>query len=80
MRLAACPNHPPSNSAIQNMRYLKAAEALSAESYEVIDWIRHLQNEVVQGRLKQADITTSDAIEYVRLAQDVARKLRELKR
>jgi len=79
-RLAVSPDYPPYNSAVQNLRLLRDYGGLDENTYAVLDRMRQLRNRAVHGRMHPAAVSPHEAAEFGRFAQNVIRRLRDLKR
>ena len=78
--LAVSPDYPPYNSAVQNLRLLREYAALDEDTYVVLDRMRQLRNRAVHGRMPPDTVSSHEAAEFGRFAQNVIGRLRALKR
>ena len=75
MRFKVSPDYPPYNSGLRNAQYLRDAELINPNTVSIVEKLRRLRNKVLHNTELSTAITTEQAMEYSKLAQNVIGEL-----
>ncbi|MCT4631893.1 MAG: hypothetical protein N4A76_04020 [Firmicutes bacterium] len=77
-KLAISPDYPGYNSSLKNINLLKEQGYIDSLTYELINDLRHLRNQVAHNKIEA--VTYLEAVKYCKLANKISNTLKNITR